>query len=134
MNRAVKTLVFWLVIAACGFLLWHVTASNPKPQREREIAYSAFLSQVEGGNIRGLTISGRDIDGAFTDGELFHVVGPAGQDGLISILHANNVQFSFSEANQGWRGNLLNLAPLLLLAAIWFFMLRKIKQKQSSTS
>ena len=135
MGQTVKTLVFWSVVVLTAFLLWQVVRVDPKRQPEREIPYSDFLTQVEGGNVRTVRIAGRQIDGKFGNGELFHVIGPMSEDGMIALLHASNVQFSFSdENNKGLTSLLLTLTPFVILVALWFFMIRQIKQKQPSSS
>jgi len=50
---------------------------------------------------------------------------------MLRTLHEKNVEIWFSDAaDSGQSAWLLNLAPLILLAAIWFFMIRQMKQKR----
>ena len=128
LNSTVKTVVFWLVIVISGFLLWQVVKSGGE-QRVPETSYSEFLSQVEGGNVRKVTISKTQIIGTYGDGRSFRVVAPMSQEEMLQTLHHNNVEIWFMDtADASWPTWLLNIAPLILLAALWFFMIRQMRR------
>ena len=131
MSQTVKNVVFWLVIMLSAFLLWQVVKSGGGDQRTPETSYSEFLSQAEGGNVTKVTISRTRITGMYRDGRPFQVVAPTSQEGMLQTLHHNNVEIWFSDTATGdWPTWLMNLAPLILLAALWFFMIRQIKQRR----
>jgi hypothetical protein len=124
----VKTVIFWLVIVISAFLLWQAVKSGGEP-RSPEISYSEFLSQVESGNVRKVTISKTRIIGTYRDGRLFRVFAPMSQDALLQTLHNKNVEIWIKDTDEGnWPSWLLNIAPLVLLAALWFFMIRQMKR------
>jgi len=130
LNSTVKTVVFWLVIVISGFVLWQVVKSGGE-QRAPETSYSEFLSQVEGGNVRKVTISKSRIVGTYRDGRSFQVVAPMSQEGMLETLHHNNVEIWFTDTAEPTSPTwLLNIAPLILLAALWFFMIRQMKRGQ----
>lgn len=129
MNSSIKNFVFWLVIAVSAFLLWQVVKAGPNTQGSPEISYSEFLSQVEAGTVSKVTISGNHVAGQYRDGRSFQAKASASQEGLIKVLHEKNVEIWFKDGTEtGWRAGLLNIAPLVLLAALWFFMIRRMKQ------
>ncbi|MBZ5721669.1 MAG: ATP-dependent metallopeptidase FtsH/Yme1/Tma family protein [Acidobacteriia bacterium] len=135
MDQTVKTVVFWLVIVLSAFLLWQVVKANPDQPKTPEISYSAFLSQVDAGNVVKVTVSRNHIVGSYRDNSSFSVTAPTSQEGMLQALRQKNVEIWFKEtAEQGWPSWLLNLAPLILLAALWFFMIRQMKQRQSPNS
>jgi cell division protease FtsH len=126
LNSRVKALAFWLVIMLSAFLLWQVVRNNPNQQATPEISYSEFLTQVESGNVAKVTISKSQVWGTYRDSSSFRVTAPTIQDGMLQTLRQKNVQIWFRDAaNQNWPTSLLNLAPLILLAALWFFMIRQ---------
>ena len=135
MDQTVKTVIFWLVIVLSAFLLWQGVKANPDQRKTPEISYSAFLSQVEAGNVAKVTISRNQILGWYRDNSPFSVTPPTSQEGMLQALRQKNVEIWFKDAAEGDRTTwLLNLAPLFLLAALWFFMIRQMKQRQSPTS
>ena len=131
-NSNIKNVVFWVVIVISAFLLWQAVKSGQSTSTSPEISYSEFLTQTEAGNVQKVTISRTQVNGQYRDGRSFRVTAPASQEGMLRILHDKNVETWFKDAAEGgpaaW---LLNLAPLILLAAVWFFMIRQIKQRQS---
>lgn len=129
MNSNVKTVVFWLVIVISAYLLWQ-TVKSGSDQKTSATSYSEFLSEVEAGKVKTVTISRTQITGLHTDGTSFRLVGPTSQDGLLQTLHEKNVEIWFRDTPESSASTwLLNLAPLILLAALWFFMIRQMKQR-----
>ena len=134
MNSGVKAVAFWLVIVLSAFLLWQVVRSGPNQQTTPEISYSEFLSQVESGNVAKVTISKNQGYGTYRDNSSFRVTAPPTQEGMLQTLRQNNVQVWFRDTdNQGWPAWAMNLAPLVLLAALWFFMIRQTKSRKVQT-
>ena len=135
MNSTIKTVVFWLVIVLSAFLLWQVVKSDHNEQKTPEISYSEFLSQIDAGNVAKVTISKAHAYGKYRDGSSFRVTAPTSQEGMLQALHQKNVEIWFRDdaTSGGWPAWLLNLAPLILLAALWFFMIRQLNAKQART-
>jgi cell division protease FtsH len=130
-NSSVKAVVFWLVIMLSAFLLWQVVQKGPNQKTIPEISYSEFLSQVDAGNVVKVTISNKQVNGIYRDNSSFRVTAPAHQDAMLQTLRQKNVEIWFRDTANGDRTSwLLNIAPLLLLAALWLFMMRQMKSRQ----
>jgi len=128
-NSTVKTVVFWLVIVLSAFLLWQVVKQSGSAQKDKEINFSEFLSDVEQGNVKEVTITGQEVQGKFqNDSSTFHLTAPANYPDMIKMLREKGVVMKYRDINSGsWPSWLLNLAPLVLLAALWFFMIRQMQ-------
>jgi len=61
MNTTIKTVVFWLVIVICAFLLWQVVRNGDQGTKTASISYSDFLSRVESGSVAKVTVSRSEI-------------------------------------------------------------------------
>jgi cell division protease FtsH len=134
MNARVKAAAFWLVIMVSAFLLWQVVRSSPNEQTTPEISYSQFLSQVEAGNVSRVTISKNQVYGRSRDNSSFRVTAPSNQEGMLLSLRQKNVEIWFRDSASGDRLTwLMNLAPLVLLAALWFFMIRQMRLRHVQT-
>ncbi len=68
MNSTVKTVVFWLVIVLSAFLLWQVVRQGSNSQKETEINFSQFMSDVDQGNVKEVTINGQEVRGKYKNG------------------------------------------------------------------
>jgi len=130
-NRTIKTVVFWIVIGISALLLWQVVKSSPAQQGIPEISYSQFMTQVEAGDVARVTIAGSQIQGIYRAGGGFRLIGPTSQGALLESLRERNVEIWFRDAANGsWPLQLLGTwAPLLLLAALWFFMIRQMQRR-----
>ncbi len=129
MNSTVKTVVFWLVIVLSAFLLWEVVKQGSAGPKEKEINFSQFMTDVDQGNVKEVTITGMEVRGKFTnDSSPFHTTAPASYPQMIDTLRNKGVQIVFRDISNGsWPSWLLNFAPLILLAALWFFMIRQMQ-------
>jgi cell division protease FtsH len=128
-NSTVKTVIFWLVIVLSAFLLWQVIKVGGPSQKEKDINFSQFLSDVDQGNVKEVTINLQEIHGKFiNDGSTFRTVMPTNYPDVYKALRDKNVNMTVRDASSGgWPSWLLNLAPLILLAALWFFMIRQMQ-------
>jgi cell division protease FtsH len=128
-NSTVKTVVFWLVIVVSAFLLWQVVKGANAGPKEKEINFSQFMSDVDQGNVKEVTINLQDVRGKFqNDGSTFHTTVPTNYPDMIKVLRDKGVNINVRDASSGsWPSWLLNLAPLILLAALWFFMIRQMQ-------
>jgi len=128
-NSTVKTVVFWLVIILSAVLLWQVVKQGNAGQKDKEINFSQFMSDVDQGLVKEVTISGMEVHGKYkNDNSGFHTTAPVNFPDMIRTLKDKGVAMTFHDINSGgWPTWLLNLAPLILLAALWFFMIRQMQ-------
>ncbi len=128
MNSTVKTVVFWLAIVLSAFLLWQVVKAGTSGQKEKEVNFSQFMSDVDQSKVKEVTISSQEVHGKYADGSGFHTTAPVNYPDMIKTLGDKGVSMNFRDINAGsWPSWLLNLAPLVLLAALWFFMIRQMQ-------
>jgi cell division protease FtsH len=128
MNQTSRTVLFWAVIAVSAFLLWQVVRASSE-QKSREISYSRFLSDVAAGQVSKVIVAGRVVRGFDKSNSAFRVIAPANQDGMISALQQHEVEIWFEDVPEGnWTTWITNLAPLVLLAALWYFMIRQLQK------
>jgi len=128
-NSTVKTVVFWLVIGLSALLLWQVVKSANAGQKEKEINFSQFMSDVGQGNIKKVTIAGMEVHGNYrNDNSGFHTTVPANYPDMFKALNDKGVEVTVRDNSNGsWPTWVLNFLPLILLAALWFFMIRQMQ-------
>ena len=128
MNSTVKTVVFWLVIALSLILLWQVLKTSNAGQKDKEVNFSQFMSDVDQGNVKEVTITGMEVRGKYRDNSGFHTTVFANYPDMVKTLRDKGVTINIKDITNGsWPSWLLNLAPLVLLAALWFFMIRQMQ-------
>jgi cell division protease FtsH len=128
-NSTVKQIIFWVFIFACLIVLWRVFQTSTGGGKDKEISFSEFLQDAQQGQVGDVTITGSDARGTLrTDKSSFHTVVPANYPHLYDVLDQNKVKVTIKD-NQGsaWWSILINVAPLLILVALWFFMIRQMQ-------
>ena len=129
MNSTVKTVIFWLVIVVSAILLWQVVRSGSTAQKDKPINFSEFLTSVDQGNVSEVTINAQELRGKMKDGSGFSTTAPVNYPDMIKALRDKGVNINIRDVTNGsWPLQLLGTwAPLILLAALWFFMIRQMQ-------
>ncbi|MGA9042551.1 MAG: ATP-dependent zinc metalloprotease FtsH [Terriglobales bacterium] len=127
MNSTAKTIGFWVLIALCIGVLYTVLKSANTGQKDRELNFSQFMSEVDQGTVKEVTITGMEVRGKLQDGSPFHTTAQASDPVMSKALQDKKVSVTYRDINNGSWSWLINLAPLALLAALWFFMIRQMQ-------
>jgi cell division protease FtsH len=128
-NSTVKTIIFWVFILACLVLLWQIVQKSTGMSHDREISFSQFMQDAQGSKISDVTVINSEVHGHYaTDREAFHTTVPANYPDMFKILQDNKVGITVKDTQgNSWLPILLNFAPIIVIAALWFFMLRQMQ-------
>jgi len=128
-NSTVKTVLFWLLIGVSALLLWEVVKGARDTQKDKEENFTEFMGNVEAGRVHEVTVDGMQVKGKLTDGTAFHTTAPQNYPDMIKTLRDKGVNMSFRDVNSGSLPLQLlgTWAPLILLGALWFFMIRQMQ-------
>ena len=131
MNSTVKTVLFWLLIGVSALLLWEVVRNARDGQKDQEVNVGQFMSDVDQNNIREIEVYGMEVRGKHRDGSQFHTTAPTNYftPEMLKNLHDKGVVLKFRDVNSGNIPLTLlgTWAPLILLGALWFFMIRQMQ-------
>ena len=129
MNSTVKTVLFWVGIGVSALVLWTVIQQGRNSQKDADVIFSQFLSDVDQGKVHDVTVEGQTVRGKFVDGSAFHTMVPPNYPDMFKTFKDKNVGVTVKDANGGsWPLQLLGTwAPLILLGALWFFMIRQMQ-------
>ena len=131
MNSTVKTVLFWLLIIVSAFLLWEVVKSARDGQKDAELNVTQFMTDVDQNNIQEITVNGMEVRGKLP--QQFRVPHHRArqllQPEMLKNLHDKGVNVNFRDINSGSLPLQLlgTWAPLILLGALWFFMIRQMQ-------
>ena len=123
-----KNMALWvivLVILLLGFSLLKQEESPPP-----DIAYSAFIQNVEHGSVEAVTIEeGGRISGSLSGGEKFITHAPAITEQLLADLRSGDVEVTSQPREESgfWRQILIMWFPLLLFIGLWVFVIRQMQ-------
>ena len=131
MNSTVKTVLFWLLIAVSALLLWEVVKNARDGQKDKEPNATQFMSDVDQNIVRELTVNGMEVRGKYRDGSAFHTTLTMNYftPEVLKDLHNKGVNVNFRDINSSSLPLQLlgTWAPLILLGALWFFMIRQMQ-------
>ena len=129
MNSTVKTIIFWVFILACLVLLWQIVQKSTGMSHDREISFSQFMQDGQSGKISDVTVINSEVHGHYAnDREAFHTTVPSNYPDMFKILQDNHVSITVKDTQgNSWLPILLNFAPIIVIAALWFFMLRQMQ-------
>lgn len=101
--------------------------SQPRSNQEKMI-FSDFLSAMERGEIKEVTIQGHNITGRKTNGKEFKTFAPNYPE-LIKIMREKDVRISAKpEEDSPWYMTMLiSWFPMLLLIGFWIFFMRQMQ-------
>ncbi len=128
MNSNVKTAIFWIVLIMVVVLFWTVVRTG-QHQRDRNLTFTQFVTDVKAGKIKDVTINGMEVHGTYKDdGVGLHTLIPANYPEIYKTLEDAGVAIDIKEANSGnWVSVLINAVPFILLLAFWIFMMRQMQ-------
>ncbi|WP_420961288.1 ATP-dependent zinc metalloprotease FtsH [Brucella sp. IR073] len=130
MNPNYRNFALWAIIALLLIALFNLFQSPAQRTASREIPYSQFISDVSGGRVKSVTITGERITGTYSDsGSSFQTYSP-GDNELVSRLEAKGVAITARPETDGSSslvGILLSWLPMILILGVWIFFMRQMQ-------
>jgi cell division protease FtsH len=128
-NNFSRNIALWVIIALLVLALFNLFQSPSSRGPSTQIAYSQFLTEVEGGQVRDVTIQGKTINGHYLNGGAFSTYAPNDPD-LVKNLNQKGVVITAApdeEGNPSLFSMLFNWFPMLLLIGVWIFFMRQMQ-------
>ncbi|MCH8214451.1 MAG: ATP-dependent zinc metalloprotease FtsH [Proteobacteria bacterium] len=124
-----RNLALWVIIALLVFSLFNLFQGSSRQEAQAQLAFSDFVTAVESGEIRDVTMQGNTITGHYKDGRNFSTYAPDDAN-LVAKLTEGRVRISAVPADDGtptfW-GILISWFPMLLLIGVWIFFMRQMQ-------
>lgn len=127
-GNMLKSLIIWIIIALSLVMIFN-KFSDSNGESKGVIAYSTFITQLESGQIKQVSIEGKSlqsqwIKGVRKDGNKFSTYAPFDPQ-LINDLIKNKVDFSAKPQEESfWMNILISWFPMLLLIGVWIYFMR----------
>jgi cell division protease FtsH len=128
LRQSLKTAGLWAVLILMFISLW-MLFQRGSPTKQ-EMNWSQFMSKVEAGEVREVTIKDLDYEGTLRDNSQFRTTGPLDASAAIAErLREKGVtlQFQKSDQNSLWVTVLLQYLPLVFLFLLFFFFMRQLQ-------
>jgi cell division protease FtsH len=133
-NSTVRTVLFWVMMIALAVVLWEMASRPNATAKEDELTYSNFIAKVDSGNIKDVSVqlspNSAELQGEYREGGKFKgvTVANAAIPEVTKTLQDKGVPFNYKEVKEAnWVNLLINFSPILLIVAIWVFMMRQMQ-------
>jgi cell division protease FtsH len=128
MSNFGRNLALWVIIAVLLVVLFDLFQPGGMQHGATNVAYSDFVSEMNNGHIRNVSIAGHQITGTLTDGHAFQTYTPEDPT-LAQRLTDKGVTVTAKPDDDGV--NLMHLLlswfPMLLLVGVWIFFMRQMQ-------
>ena len=129
MSNFGRNLALWVIIALLLVVLFNLFQPGATHTAATQVAYSDFITEVNGGRVRDVVIQGRTVSGQLTDGRTFQTYTPEDST-LVQRLTDKGVRViakpEDSDVNPLLH-YLLSWFPMLLLIGVWVFFMRQMQ-------
>ncbi len=119
-----------MLTVGCLLLGWKFVTTTMATHNDKAVTLSETLSQVDEGKVESVTVSGADMSGKYKDNSAgtFHTTIPQNYPDVYNELRSHGVNVTIKDQNGNlWFGVLLNIAPILVLLALFMFMMRQMQ-------
>ena len=124
-----RNLALWVIIALLVFALFNLFQGSTHRNPQMSLAFSDFMTSVQAGDVRDVTIQGQAISGHYRDGRTFQTYAPDDPN-MVKNLSAQGVRISAVPADDGsptFFSILISWFPMLLLIGVWIFFMRQMQ-------
>ncbi len=129
MNNLGKNLALWVIIGLLLVALFNLFQQPSERSSQVGIPFSAFLAEVQNGQVREVTIQGNNIAGVYGDGRSFKTYAP-NDPNLVERLNKRGVVIKAvpnDDGNPSLFQILISWFPMLLLIGVWIFFMRQMQ-------
>jgi len=124
-----KNIALWVLIGILLLAVFSEFQDTDTVQNTNSVAYSDFMGMVDDGNVKSVTIQGRQIHGVSKTGEALSTYAPADPD-MVSTLRSSGVTINaepLPENTPGLWSILISWFPMLLLIGVWIYLMRQMQ-------
>ncbi|MFZ1813981.1 MAG: ATP-dependent zinc metalloprotease FtsH [Rhizobiaceae bacterium] len=129
MNSNFRNLALWAIVAVLLVALFNLFQSPTQRANSQEVPYSKFLSDVNAGTVKSVTISGQQIVGFYGDkGGRFETYAPEDPN-LIAKLEEKGVAIEARPPSEGSAlgSFLFTWLPMFVILGVWIFFMRQMQ-------
>jgi cell division protease FtsH len=131
LNSTVKQVLIWLLTLGCLLVGWRFVATNMAAGHDKAVSLTQFQDDADANKISEIQVDGADVTGKYKDGkETFHTTIPVNyvdhNEEADLKAHGVDVSFKSQQGNIYWNA-LLSFAPILVLVALFMFMMRQMQ-------
>jgi len=123
----VRNLAFWVVLLLLVLALFNLFSGSSGNLQSNEITYSEFVSSVQNGEVRQVTLDGEQVRFRKADGAEYIAIKPEDAE-ITTLLIDNEVPVKATPQEQsGFQTFLMSLLPIVLLIGVWIYFMNRMQ-------
>ncbi|MQT12706.1 ATP-dependent zinc metalloprotease FtsH [Segnochrobactrum spirostomi] len=128
MNNTFRNFALWVIIGLLLIALFQLFQNPGSRSASTDIPFSQFLSEVDDGSVKSVTITDQTIAGTYARGGSFSTYAPRDAS-YIDKLEGKGVTITAKPAGENFSliGALISWFPMLLILGIWLFVMRQMQ-------
>ena len=114
----------------CVLLLWQLVQRTTAGTHDQEISFSKLMDDVGQGNVAKVTVMNNEVRGSYRNDKTaqFHTTVPGNYPDMVTAMRTHGVEITYKDTqNNNWLNWLIQLSPIIIIGALWFFMLRQMQ-------
>ncbi|WP_319486220.1 ATP-dependent zinc metalloprotease FtsH [uncultured Cohaesibacter sp.] len=129
MNANFRSLALWVIIGLLLVALFQLFQSPAQQANSQEIPFSQFVTDVQQGRVKAVTIVGQQVSGQMSDSSSFQTYLPQNDTTLIPLLQENGVSITAKPQTESFSllNALISWFPMILILAVWIFFMRQMQ-------
>ena len=131
-----RNVALWVIVVLLMLALFTLFQNPNPPTTAQDIAYSQFITEVDQGRVRRVTIQGQEINGAFTDGRGFQTYAPNDPTLTQRLINKGVTVTARPQQNDvpWWISLIISWLPFLLFLGVVIHFARSVKLATSAVS
>jgi cell division protease FtsH len=129
MNGNFRNFALWIIIGLLLIALFNLFQNPGQTSRGDSIPYSQFISEVEQGTVRSVTIAGSEITGVYNNNSRFVTRAPDNADYVDKLTERGVAVTAEPPSSEGFSliGLLISWLPMILILGVWIFFMRQMQ-------
>jgi cell division protease FtsH len=123
--------LFWVLIVVSGLLLYQLLKTARDGQKDQDLTVTQFMSNLDQNTVQDFSVDGMQVRGTLRNKSGFRTTVQTNYwtPEVLKDLHNKGVNVVFRDVNSSSLPLQLlgTWAPLILLGALWFFMIRQMQ-------
>ncbi len=123
-----RNAILWVIIILLLFALFNLFQGSATRGPQQQISYSQFVSAVEQGDVKEVTIKGESVTGRMGSGQQFTTEAPNDPNMVQRLLDSGvEVKAAPPEDDNPLFLIFIQWFPMLLLIGVWIFFMRQMQ-------
>ncbi|WP_170404121.1 ATP-dependent zinc metalloprotease FtsH [Ruegeria arenilitoris] len=122
-----RNIAFWVVLFLLILALFNFFSGQGGTLQSNEKTYSDFVTAVEGGEVKNVTLDGEQIRYTTQSGANYVTIKPGDAEVTQLLIRENIPVQAVKQQQSGFQSFLITLLPFLLLIGVWIYFMNRMQ-------